>query len=192
MIKTISFAITALFFFFSGISCSNSPSRKEALNLLGQGIKGKVYYLRHSLYIHKKIHFTTNYHASELIPINSEIRLLDINNRQLRIDIKGVSRAYIYNDIMYSNQTIGAIFQRTLSETPISLDGLTPLERENVETGKIAPGMTKRAVIMAYGYPPYFKTESIQENEWIYWITRSTKIRVKFTDNGILESIEDY
>jgi len=43
-------------------------------------------------------------------------------------------------------------------------------EKENIKKGTIAEGMSKEAVLMAYGYPPSHRTAALASDEWAYWI----------------------
>jgi hypothetical protein len=58
-------------------------------------------------------------------------------------------------------------------------------EQTNIKKGKIAVGMSKAAVLMAYGYPPGHKTPSLEGDEWIYWKDRFVNEPVYFKDNKV-------
>ncbi len=166
--------------------CSSSPSREEALQLRGEGVIGKVYYLKHNVYFKGRRSSTLNFHSARRpVRINTPVRILDVTTDAIIIQVKGRhGRHAILNDIAYSNQSIGAIFQRTFSRRPVSSQGLTQLEREMIKKGRISAGMSKRAVVMSYGYPPYYATDSLQSNEWFYPITRARGVNVTFDGEG--------
>lgn len=62
--------------------------------------------------------------------------------------------------------------------------GMTANEIGAIKEGKLKVGMSKKAVIVSWGYPPERKTKSLEENEWIYWIWRFQKKTVFFDENG--------
>jgi hypothetical protein len=78
--------------------------------------------------------------------------------------------------------------------TTASLDELTrgfnKLEKRAISGGYVATGMSKKAVIVTYGYPPKHKTPSTKSPTWIYWTSRLMTKRLDFDDkdrttNGI-------
>ena len=87
------------------------------------------------------------------------------------------------------------LFERYFSETDVkSTDGqfskFTKDEQENIENGTISAGMSKEAVLMAYGYPPSHRTPRLSSNVWNYWKSRYVRVLVSFKDNKIM-SIEE-
>ena len=62
--------------------------------------------------------------------------------------------------------------------------GFSSKEINAIEAGKIENGMSKQAVIVAYGYPPENVTPSTEENHWTYWISRFRKEVVEFDERG--------
>jgi hypothetical protein len=65
--------------------------------------------------------------------------------------------------------------------------GLTQFEIDNILAGTVSPGMSKRAVLLAYGPPPQHKTRSTAENTWYYWIRKSGRpIDIKFDASGFV------
>ena len=62
---------------------------------------------------------------------------------------------------------------------------LTAEEQKNVMAGEIAVGMSKTAVVMAYGYPPSHKTQSLMLDKWTYWKNRFKTRIVYFSDNQV-------
>lgn len=62
-------------------------------------------------------------------------------------------------------------------------------ERKNIKNGTIAVGMSKDAVVMAYGYPPSHKTPTLDSNMWTYWRDRFRRVFVYF-ENGKVVNIK--
>jgi len=50
--------------------------------------------------------------------------------------------------------------------------GFTETELRAVRTGKLKIGMSKDAVLVAWGYPPKHRTPSRESKVWTYWLSR--------------------
>ena len=61
--------------------------------------------------------------------------------------------------------------------------GMTDPEIQAIKRGTVVNGMSKKAVLVAYGYPPEHRTGSIYNNTWIYWSNEKDTFRVCFDDN---------
>lgn len=61
--------------------------------------------------------------------------------------------------------------------------GMTDEEIQAIKHGTIINGMSKSAVLVAYGYPPENRTGSIHSSTWIYWGNKFSTFRVCFDDN---------
>ncbi len=62
--------------------------------------------------------------------------------------------------------------------------GLKPEEIKNIKRGTIQQGMSKKAVLMSWGYPPLHGTLNIDEDQWAYWKKRSQREFVDFDEYG--------
>lgn len=62
-------------------------------------------------------------------------------------------------------------------------EGMTDQEIQAIKHGTVADGMSKSAVLVAYGYPPEHRTDSIYSNTWIYWSNKLHTFLVCFDDN---------
>lgn len=64
--------------------------------------------------------------------------------------------------------------------------GFTTDEIEAIKSTSphICKGMTKKAAIVSWGYPPETKTPSLDQKRWIYWINRFKTVAVDFDNNG--------
>ena len=67
------------------------------------------------------------------------------------------------------------------------LESLSEVDRKGVQAGSVLPGMTKRAVILAIGYPPEHATPSLDSDVWTFWKNRFGKMQVHFTGNKVTE-----
>ncbi|MBP1750829.1 MAG: hypothetical protein H6Q52_3368, partial [Deltaproteobacteria bacterium] len=75
------------------------------------------------------------------------------------------------------------------SSTPVSLGGLSEIDRKGISEGKVYSGMSKEGVRIAFGYPAPHKTPSLGSDTWIYWTNRFKTIAVHFDKQGKVESV---
>ncbi len=78
-----------------------------------------------------------------------------------------------YKDMMFTEKNIDQLTK-----------GFSKDEIQAVKTGTLVLGMSKPAVIAAYGYPPEHRTPSTKNNTWYYWMNRFRSKAINFDDNG--------
>ena len=62
-------------------------------------------------------------------------------------------------------------------------EGMTDQEIQAIKHGTIVDGMSKSAVLVAYGYPPEHHTGSINSSTWIYWSNTLHTFQICFGDD---------
>jgi hypothetical protein len=67
------------------------------------------------------------------------------------------------------------------------LEAMSEVDRKGIRAGTALPGMTKRGVTLAIGYPPEHATPGLESNVWTYWKNRFGKMRVHFADGKVTE-----
>lgn len=50
--------------------------------------------------------------------------------------------------------------------------GFSKAEKDGIDRGRPVKGMHKKAFLMAFGYPPAHRTQSLDLNTWLYWTSR--------------------
>ena len=68
--------------------------------------------------------------------------------------------------------------------------GLTKKFIPMIAEGKIKKGMTKKDVLVAYGYPPRNRTSDISDDTWIYWNDKNNSVRIVFRNGKVAEVID--
>lgn len=132
--------------------------------------------------------FAANYQQGGLIPVCSEVALLDRNGKRLVFSVKATGRQYEY---YYHEKAAAEPFPEHLMRyfgTGCPRDELAKLpaiDRQGIEQGKALVGMSKRAVTLAMGYPPPHVTASLDADRWIYWTNRMNRIAVLFQDGRV-------
>jgi len=71
----------------------------------------------------------------------------------------------------------------------ISLKSLSPIDKKGIKDGKAYPGMSKKAVQIALGYPALHRTPSRKANIWVYWKNRFVTVSVEFDAGGRVKSV---
>lgn len=56
-------------------------------------------------------------------------------------------------------------------------------EKKAIEEGVLVEGMSRKAVIMSYGYPPEHATSSLKEDTWTYLLTKHKRKKICFEDD---------
>ena len=68
----------------------------------------------------------------------------------------------------------------TLSDKAEQVKGLDPAVVSKLEKGIVTSGMSRREVLLAYGTPAAFRTPTLENSTWIYWIGDNSTIRVVY------------
>lgn len=159
--------------------------------------RGKTYFTKANIWFEnpRKI-FSTNYHKGAILPAGTKgtIRHYGRGKIQFTADNTGSTFTLVYIR-KHGRMTMGEFFDHYFSEGDIMAEGgefsqFTPEEQDNIKIGAIAEGMSKAAVLMAYGYPPKIKTPDISGDTWTYWKDRMNTVVVTFQDDKVM-SIED-
>ena len=147
--------------------------------------KGQTYYTQFSLFYEGGIYKTVNYRIGTLLPINTPVVFLDSNDAVIRVKLPDGANLRLLNIAKFSRDTLPDEFTRTLGREPVDLAKFSPKERENILEGSVQVGMSKEAVIKAMGYPPAFRTPSLDMNQWRYWKNRYGTLLVFFVDGKV-------
>ena len=133
-----------------------------------------------------------NFQQAGLIPVCSEVALLERNKERLVFSVNASGKRYEY----YHHKAAGEPFPDHLTRyfgtacPRAQLAALDKLDQEGVKQGKALPGMTKQGVVFALGYPPPHVTPSLDADRWIYWTNRFNRRAVVF-ERGRVLVVED-
>ncbi len=183
-------------FVFSGCVAKHRGLTTDE-KIAANGFKGQVYYTQANIWSLNKDRISSkNIHEGVVIPLGTRVNITRCEGAQIRfIDDKNVSYKIIHS--RESIITLMELFNYYFSkENPIDLNGkffkLTNEEQENVKNNNIDYGMSKEAVLMAYGYPPFSRswTSDINANKWKYIESNRRLVVVYFQDNKVFK-IED-
>jgi|GEM_PF-455662 len=151
---------------------------------------GGKYYTQYSFQYEKNRHRTTNYRKGFLVPVNTPVELVSWGRKGFIIKIlPDGPQIEIENVEKHTGDTIGAAFHKMLARQKLNLNRFRKSERKYIVAGKVAPGMSKKAVIAAIGYPPITQTPTLDMDEWRYWASRFDTFVVRFKNGRVSEII---
>lgn len=132
---------------------------------------------------------STNYHVGAMLPVGTKVTLDNIEDDEIKFtDTNGAS--YRIQVVIKHNNVPGPALKDKLfgSENPMAEGGkfskFSKEEQEQIRFGSIKTGMSKDAVIMAYGYPPTIRTPTLDVPSWTYWKNRFVTRIIRFDESG--------
>lgn len=69
---------------------------------------------------------------------------------------------------------------------------MTEAEIKSIKQGVIRSGMSKKAVLTSYGYPPEHQTPDLSDYQWIYWTGKYRHKTICFDENELTVNCERY
>ncbi len=172
-------------------------------------VAGKKFYTTVNIWYDRGPIESTNYHKGTIIPLGTNVTILEVDegsSRDRNVLEPQVEQEPFIRFQCEGGQSYKILFKRKYAKTGMSIRdlfkqyflekdpkadsgpfrSLTADEQKNILSGEIAIGMTKPAVLMAYGYPPSHKTPSLDDDIWTYWDTRKTRT-VEFADGRVTD-----
>lgn len=151
----------------------------------------KTYYTQFVIRYEKGTHPTTNYRRGGSVPVNTPVRLLAIDNKTIEVELNNSGQKLeVKNVEKHTGDDVYRAFDKLFASRKVDLSKFNRLEREHIQSGTVADGMTKEAVVVAIGYPPITETASLDSDTWVYWSSRFNRFNVHFK-NGKVSRIED-
>jgi len=136
--------------------------------------------------------YSTNYQKGNILPAGSEVK--DVKRSSEKLEFTDVNL-----DIRFTFEFVGkhhpgltgeqwmARFLTTRDFAALS-SGLTAAEIKAVRAGEVKAGMSRKAVLLAAGYPPEVATASTKLDTWKYWRHRFGSYSVRFSDGKVASS----
>ena len=153
---------------------------------------GKIYYTSANIWYENSDKIpSTNYHKGTKLPIGTKVKIISVGNRKIQfVPVDTTVTFTIVHQKKHTRIKLKELFDRYFSKKDILeqegyFHNLTEKEKECVNNGTISPGMSKVAVIMAYGYPPSHKTPLLSSDLWHYWHSRFETVNVHFKNNKL-------
>lgn len=165
------------------IGCSSAGNIPKSLSGAGP------YYTAYNLWYEKPERmYAINYQKGVLVPAGTEVHSIEIGSNSVKFKDVETDQQFVIILINKNNPDLSIEeFTERLLTTQIFAElarGLSPSEIENIKTGQVIPGMSKKAVLISYGYPPRHRTPDLDSNVWLFWSSRFRSVKVVFDEQG--------
>jgi len=136
--------------------------------------------------------YSTNYERGNILPAGSEVK--DVSRSSKRLEFTDVKTNLKFSFEFVGDHHPGLTRDQWIDRFLTARDfaalsaGLTAAEIKAVKAGQIQPGMSRKAVLLAAGYPPEVATASTQLDVWKYWRHRFGSFLVRFSDGKVASS----
>lgn len=172
------------------VSCATTPI--DVNKVLDLKPDQKVYTSHNIWYDNKDEISLLNSHKGEILPFGTEVKILEAARGG--VVFQDVNTGETYRVVFVKKILITKIenYIKILFTTKNAEElgtGIKPEVLEKIKTGTAEKGMSKREVILAYGYPSMHRTPSINEDTWMYFDDVTKKKRVIFGRKGFVVEI---
>ena len=149
-----------------------------------------MYYTKANIWYESTEKILPMYHKGDMLPVGTKVKILRCSNSRIKFITDDDREFILVNAVKYSTIGLKEFLDQYFSETNVLSENgpfyaFSQIEQENIKNGSITPGMSKEAVLMAYGYPPSHATHNISSNTWFYWKSKFKRLAVYF-QNGKL------
>ena len=149
-------------------SCQTESKSTDFFPAMGK----KLYLSQNIWYRNPDYIYAMNYKMGDIIPAGTQIVGVRYTDKEITFRLA------------YSNKAFKMVYRREFHKMPVRefvarlftdktladlTRGFTGKERYFVRTGKLCKGVSKKAVLVGYGYPPACRTSSLSNNTWYYW-----------------------
>src|SRR5438034_1071480 len=133
--------------------------------------------------------YSTNYQKGNLFPAGSEVT--EVSKSSKKVEFTDPKLSMKFSVEFVGKHHPGVTGEQWADRFLDRLDlggGLTPAEIKAIKAGQIQAGMSKKAVILAAGYPPEVATSSTKLDTWKYWRHRFGSYSVQFSNGKVTKS----
>jgi hypothetical protein len=153
--------------------------------------EGGIYYTQVVMHYEKNVYPTTNYQVGAAIPVNTQVKLLEMSKKTISIEVGNSGQKLVVKNIpKHTGDDIQQAFNKLFAKQKVNLSQFDRLETEHIAAGTVAVGMRKKAVTTAIGYPPSTRTMNLDANSWVYWRHRFNTFIVNFKDGKVSEIVD--
>lgn len=173
--------------FTGGFICSGCGS--ASFSIKGSA-GGKVYTAYNMWYEADKedAMWVINYKTGTMIPAGTEVSNIKVEKSEISFTTVDDQKKYVVhlNAKFHPGKTTEDYAERMFTEKDFDqlTRGMSQTDIDGINEGLIMVGMSKKAVIVAYGYPPEHKTPDLSGNVWTYWLNRFSSTAINFDDKG--------
>lgn len=156
------------------------------------GPVGKRHYTQVNIWYERPMKILdTNYHKGAIIPVGTKVTILKTSGKAIVFTDKHGVKYRIIHKARHNKVAVPVTLERMFSRKNVMAKGgkfhrFTKEEQNNIRAGVVSVGMSREAVLMAYGYPPTIRTPSIKMGTWTYWRNRWVTEIVQFADGKVV------
>jgi len=128
--------------------------------------------------------YSTNYQKGNILPAGTEVKDVKRSRGTLEFTDPKLKLTFTFEFVgkHHPGLTAEQWMDRYLTPRDFAAlsKGLTAAEIKAVRAGQVQVGMSKKAVLLAAGYPPEVATATTQLDVWKYWRNRFANYLVRF------------
>ena len=134
-----------------------------------------------------------NYKKGTILPAGTEVSDVEITRKNIRFKARGESFRIRFNPKFHPDETSETLGQKMfgIKNRKLLTAGMTAIEIKSIKEGVLYLGMSKKAVLVAYGFPPSHQTRSLDSKRWKFWIHRFRWKTICFGDTNKTIKCED-
>ena len=134
-----------------------------------------------------------NYPGSGLIPLCTKVAFTHWSEDSMQFEVASTGREYTYDyhddAVVLLDDHLSLYFGDTCA--PGLVEGLSEVDRQGVDEGRVVLGMTKEAVVLSIGHPTLRETPSLLMKNWKYRKSPNENFVVVFDDNDKVSEIRE-
>ena len=136
--------------------------------------------------------YSTNYERGNILPAGSEVK--DVKRSSEKLEFTDVNLGIRFTFEFVGKHHPGLTGEQWMARFLTTRDfaalseGLTAAEIKAIKAGEVKIGMSKKAVLLAAGYPPEVGTATTKLDTWRYWRHRFGSYPVQFSDGKVSKS----
>ena len=138
------------------LGASPSVSAADAKELKAK-YEGKSFTLQHNLHVDDNVAEWQNFIEGDFVPVGSKVTVTKIDAKKATLVFEDPART-VRLDLDDAIPDAVFVLDRVLGATAPSTKGLGKTDLDGIKRGKILEGMTRKAVFLAVGPPPYSYT----------------------------------
>jgi len=141
-----------------------------------------------------------NYQTGAIIPYGTRVQIIEVEKNAVRFQPAGhpeITLVYRHGRKIYPfEQYLDRIFLADPPKGPAAVAAASSKKKgqapapaskfaRQIEQGQVEPGMSKKDVLLALGYPPAHRTASLESPIWTYWRNRWETYMVYFDGDKV-------
>jgi hypothetical protein len=138
------------------VAASPSSNAADAKELKAK-YEGKSFVLQHNLHVDDNVAKWQNFIEGDFVPVGSKVTVTKIDAKKASLVFEDPTRT-VRLDLDDAIPDAVFVLDRVLGATAPSTKGFGKTDLDGIKQGKILEGMTRKAVFLAVGPPPYSYT----------------------------------